>query len=202
MSWLTRVRVSKLEAAKLRLSDNYAWHQILWLAFPGRNDGKRDFLTRVDRRDQFFEAFILSPSEPTPQTWGRWQSKQVAPSFLEHSRYRFSLRANPTVKRVVHDDNGIRKKNGRRTAICDLEELKAWLTTKGASGGFSIETVDCDPPVRESFFRKNSRGTHVRVDFQGVLAVTDRKRFQDVFQQGIGAARAFGFGLLLLQPIS
>jgi CRISPR system Cascade subunit CasE len=202
MIWLTRVRVSTIEAAKLRLSDSYAWHQTLWRAFPGREDEKRDFLTRVDRREQFFEALILSPVEPTPQTWGRWQTKQVAPSFLEHSRYRFALRANPTVKRVVRCDGGNRKKNGCRTAICDLEELKTWLKTKGEAGGFSIETVDCDPPVRESFFNKNKRGTHARVDFQGVLVVTDGKQFQKTFQHGIGTARAFGFGLMLLQPIA
>jgi CRISPR system Cascade subunit CasE len=200
MNWLTRVRVSTIEAAKMRLSDNYAWHQTLWRAFPGRDGERRDFLTRVDRRDQFFEALILSPNEPTQQTWGRWEPKPVAPSFLEHSRYRFALRANPTVKRV--DKTGKRWKNGYRTAICDLEELKTWLKTKGESGGFAIEAVDCDPPVREPFFRKNSRGTHVRVDFRGVLAVTNHKRFQEVFQQGIGTARAFGFGLLLLQPIA
>jgi CRISPR system Cascade subunit CasE len=202
MIWMTRVRVSTIEAAKLRLSDNYAWHQTLWHAFPGRDGDNRDFLTRVDRRDQLFEALILSPNEPTQQTWGQWQTKQVTPSFLEHLRYRFSLRANPTVKRVVRDDEGNRKKNGCRTAICQPGELQAWLENKGKTSGFSVDSVDCGSPIREPFFRKNGRGTHVRVDFQGVLTVTDRERFREVFQKGIGTARAFGFGLLLLQPIA
>ena len=202
MIWLTRVRVSKVDAARLHLSDSYAWHQTFWRAFPGRDGDQRDFLTRVDHRDQFFEAFILSPIEPMPQTWGQWERKKVAKTFLEHPRYRFVLRANPTVKRVVRDESGIRKKNGCRKAICDLEGLKTWLKTKGESGGFSIEAVDCDPPVKEPFFHKNKHGVHVRVDFQGVLAVTNREQFQKTFQQGIGTARAFGFGMMLLQPIS
>ena len=193
MIWLTRVRVSKLEAVKLRLSDSYAWHQTLWRAFPNRDGECRDFLTRVDCRDQFYEAFILSPEEPTRQSWGRWECKEVAPSFLEHSRYRFALRANPTVKRVVRDESGNRKKNGCRTAICDLDELKSWLKVKGESNGFDIEAVDCDPPVREPFFRKNGRGTHVRVDFQGVLAVTNREQFQR--RSSKGSARRAPSGL-------
>lgn len=202
MVWLTRVRVSVIEAAKLRLADSYAWHQVLWHAFPGRDGCARDFLTRVDRCDGCYEALILSPVRPGPQPWGRWESKEVAPAFLEHSRYRFSLRANPTVKRVVRDESGQRKKNGRRTGIFSPDELETWLKTKGEAAGFRIETMSCDPPVRESFCRQGRQGTHLRVDFRGTLAVDDRQRFQAAFQQGIGPARAFGFGLLLLQPIA
>jgi hypothetical protein len=43
-----------------------------------------------------------------PQTWGQWQTKQVAPTFLEHVRYRFALRANPTVKRVSEHSGTVR----------------------------------------------------------------------------------------------
>ncbi len=42
MKYLTRVRISLLDAARLRLSDSYAWHRTLWQAFPVNpgGDGK------------------------------------------------------------------------------------------------------------------------------------------------------------------
>ena len=60
MTWLTRVRLSALEAAARRLSDAYAWHQALWEGFPGKGGQERDFLSRVDRKEDGFEVFIVS----------------------------------------------------------------------------------------------------------------------------------------------
>jgi CRISPR system Cascade subunit CasE len=202
MMWLTRLRLPLRDAARLRLGDNYAWHQALWRAFPDRDGAARDFLTRVDRHGGLFEVLILSQTEPTPEAWGPWETKQVLPTFLGYQSYRFALRTNPTVMRVVRDETGMRRKNGRRTAICQPDELRAWLERKAADAGFRVEALNFDPPVRERFQRQGRPGTHVRVDFRGVLVVSDRDRFEAAFRQGIGPARAFGFGMLLLQPVA
>jgi CRISPR-associated protein Cas6/Cse3/CasE subtype I-E len=74
---------------------------------------------------------------------------------------------------------------------CDLtrsRERAAWVTI-GA-------------PIDEHFTRNGKRGKHVSVDFQGILNVTNQDRFKKAFCKGIGSAKAFGFGLLMLQPIS
>ena len=201
MIWLTRIRVSLREAAAMRLGDNYAWHQAMWTAFPGRDGCARDFLTRIDHRGNLCEALLLSQVKPAPQRWGQWETKPVPPSLLQHERYRFALRANPTVMRVVRDQSGQRRKNGRRTAICDAGQLRQWLQRKAEAAGFRVEQLAFDPPLREAFRRQGRPGTHVRVDFRGVLVVADRDRFRAAFSQGIGPARAFGFGMLLLQPL-
>ena len=117
MSCLTRIRVGGMQAVKSRLTDAYTWHRALWGAFPGRDGEPRDFLTRIDRRASAIEALMLSASSPEPREWGCWETKEVPPAFLGHERYFFSLRANPTTKRVVRDDAGARRKNGRRTRI-------------------------------------------------------------------------------------
>lgn len=202
MKYLTRVRISLLDAARLRLSDSYAWHRTLWQAFPDKDGGPRDFLTRVDRRGGQAEALILSPQQPIPQSWGRWESKLIPTSFLDHEQYRFSLRANPTVKRVVRLDSGERKRNGQRTGIYQAHQLEQWIERKAALGGFRITSLRFDPPTKEVFWRKRRKGTHVRVDFHGVLEATDRELFRAAFAAGIGPARAFGFGMLLLQTLA
>jgi CRISPR system Cascade subunit CasE len=44
-------------------------------------------------------------------------------------------------------------------------------------------------------------GKHVAVDFRGVLRVQDREKFKRTFAAGIGSAKGFGFGLLMLEPV-
>jgi len=54
---------------------------------------------------------------------------------------------------------------------------------------------------REYFCKPGARGVHSAVDFQGVLQVTDGPKFRETFARGIGPAKAFGFGLLVLAPL-
>ncbi len=209
MSWLTRIRLSGSQAAAAGLVDSYAWHQAVWKMFPGKDGQDRDFLMRIDRKPFGFEALVLSPDEPRRPEWisdMRWEApKQVLESFLDHERYMFDLRANPTIKRVIRDADGNRKKNGQRTTICDPVELGKWLDRKAETSGFSVEMSEASPPVKNSFVKsengKKKKGVHASVDFRGVLRVVDRELFKNAFVNGIGPARAFGFGMLMLRPV-
>ena len=201
MLHLTRIRVSLLEAARLRLTDAYAWHRAIWQAFPAPAGSPRDFLMRVDRRGGIFEVLVLSPRRPEIQTWGTWEIRNIPDRFFQFDRYVFSLRANPTQMRVVRGSDGSRRKNGRRTGIFQPNALRHWITEKLLAAGCRVESLSFDPPVREHFYRKGRRGTHLRVDFRGILRVEDRERFSDAVRRGIGRARGFGFGMLLLRPL-
>jgi CRISPR system Cascade subunit CasE len=201
MKYLSRVILDKRSAIQKRLNDSYAWHRAVWEAFPGRQDEGRNFLTRVNNRGRYYEVLVLSEERPTLPDWGQWQTKEIKPTFLEHDRYAFNLRANTVVKRVVRDESGERKKNGRRTAIYKPDELKGWLERKAQQAGFEVEHFDADPPIAQPFRKDGKPGKHVRVDFRGILKVLDRSSFKETFSKGIGPAKAFGFGLLMLQPI-
>jgi CRISPR system Cascade subunit CasE len=202
MSYLSQVIVHKGEAARLQLQDTYAWHRQLWRAFPGRDGEPRDFLFRVDDRHETSRVLLLSVEPPVVPDWGSWEVKRVTDSFLSQDRYRFQVRANPTVKRVVRDTAGDRKKNGRRTGIYDPEGLRAWIDRKALEAG--IEILDCSagPAISSFFVKEGRRGKHIAVDFQGALRVKDRAAFEKTFYTGIGPAKAFGFGLLMLQPVA
>jgi CRISPR system Cascade subunit CasE len=202
MSYLSQIRVGKGEAARLRLQDAYSWHQELWRAFPGKDGELRSFLFRVEDRHEVFQVLLLSPEAPVVPDWGSWEVKKVANSFLSHDHYLFQVRANPTIKRVVRDTAGERKKNGRRTGIYDPEGLQAWIRRKALQAG--IEILDCSagPPIHGYFVKEGRRGKHIAVDFQGTLRVRDRAVFENTFRTGIGPAKAFGFGLLMLQPLA
>ena len=58
-----------------------------------------------------------------------------------------------------------------------------------------------DPAGRHPFHRRGDEGLHVGVRFRGVLNVTDKERFADAFRHGIGSAKGFGFGMLILKPV-
>ena len=211
---LTEIQLGYEAAAKAGLRDNYAWHQKIWLCFPGREDAARDFLTRLDPRDDHFRLLMLSAVTPQRPPWcptHSWRTKEVPDAFLTSPTYRFSLVANPTQKLVVRDDAGNRKKNGRRVPIVHRVDttdqqgkvLLSWLSRKGEAHGFCFnpDEVRTVPRSRQYFIKGGRLGLHSGVEFQGLLRVTDPKRFADAFAHGVGTGKAFGFGLLVLAPI-
>lgn len=192
MTWLSLVTVDKRERV---IFDSYGWHKQLWRAFPGQ-DSKRHglFLFRVDDHRQQWRLHVLSAIEPKRPEWGVWQMKEVAVSFLEHDRYRFQLKANPTMRR---------KEDGRRLGLFKEDLLLEWMKRKGDINGFVADesALAVGAPMEERFRHNDVVGRHIAVDFQGLLMVKDRELFKKAFEEGIGSAKAFGFGLLMLQPV-
>lgn len=208
MTHLTQILVPyELAARQLRIRDSYDWHQRTWQAFAGRDGEKRDFLSRVDEVDDAYRLLIVSPNAPSKPDWcptDCFQSKRIPDSFFDHGTFRFSLLANPTRKVRAEDAAGQKKKNGRRVPIVTREELVAWLQRKGEAGGFDPgppEQLRTIPKRREYFHRRGAQGVHHAVEFQSVLQVTDPTAFRASFTNGIGSAKAFGFGLLAIAPV-
>ena len=191
---------------KRRLRDRYAWHQKTWDLFPGRPDASRDFLTNLEERDFGFRLLVLSQSSPARPSWcpvDCWRSTTVEDEFLASGRkYHFSLVANATKKLVVRDENGVRKKNGTRVPLIRETDLLGWLQRKGSDHGFTFvagQTSAVSLP-QQHFLKNGKHGQHRPARFQGVLEVTDSQLINEAFVNGIGAAKAFGYGMLCLVP--
>ncbi len=210
MSFLTQAFLDFETSARRKLHDVYDWHQLVWRAFPGRDGEPRDFLTRLDCRERegHFRLLIVSPLAPVrPDNWPQgneaWQSREIKPAYFERHVYRFQLRANPTKKVTALGPDGQPKKNSRRVPLVKREDLVDWLKRKGEAGGFTVaeDSLRVLAGGRETFTRQGMRGTHSSVDFEGVLTVADKARFCEAFAKGIGSAKAFGFGLLVIAPM-
>lgn len=208
MTFLTQVTLDAASMARLRIRDVYDWHQRTWECFPGRDGQPRDFLTRLDRRGGGFQLLIVSSQEPARPDWcppACWRGpKPIPESYFARTRYRFQLCANPTKKVAVQQADGSFKKNSRRVPLATRENLIAWIRRKGERGGFAVdeESLQTIPRGREYFERNGQRGLHTAVEYRGVLTVTDPRRFHDAFRCGIGPAKAFGFGLLMIAALS
>jgi len=209
MTYLTEVTVGFDTAARLKIKDVYDWHQRLWQCFPGLDGQNRGFLSRLDRRTDCFRVLVVSSLEPVRPDWctgerQQWRTRAIPESYFTHRSYAFQLCANPTKKISVKGSDGSFTKNGRRVPLRTREELLEWITRKGNQGGFAIdsEALRVVPRGREYFDKKGMQGFHSAVEFQGTLTVNDPARFFETFSRGIGSAKAFGFGLLVIAPIS
>lgn len=206
MVYLTQLEISYEAAARLYIHDRYDWHQRVWECFPGRDGKERDFLTRVDQIGNGFRVLIVSPVKPVRPDWcpiDSWRgTKPISEDYFNHRRYRFCLCANPTKKVAGEKQGGGFKKNGRRVPLRARTELVTWIRRKGEQAGFRVEEDSLRTLRRgtEYFTRKSRQGLHNVVEFQGILEVVDHQRFREGFVKGIGSAKAFGFGLLMIIP--
>jgi len=227
MSWLARLDIGAEVAHREGVRDSYGWHQKLWQCFPGTPDKERDFLTRIDLLDGGYRLWVLGRSKPQRPIWclaDGFALREIAPSFLSHRYYNFDLRANPVRSVVQRGPNGEtlykangKRKPGKRVPLVNPDELCYWLVRKGETkcldqktgqnvpGGFRIveeRPLEISPMVESHFRKKGQAGYHGGVQFRGTLEVTDRERFIDTYYSGIGSAKSFGFGLLLLAPVT
>lgn len=225
MNWLARMEIDAGIAGQERIFDSYAWHRKLWGCFPDRPEDNRDYLTRVDPLEGAFRLWVLSSHRPVCPSWcsdDGFELKEIAPSFLSHRFYAFDLKANPVKAKVQRDAHGQpllrangKRKSGKRIPLIKPDDLKAWLERKGevrcrdsdtnleVPGGFRLvqeRPLEISPMVENHFRRKGQKAYHGGVRFRGTLEVTNREAFINSYQQGVGGAKGFGFGLLLLAP--
>lgn len=116
-----------------------------------------------------------------------------------------------------------RNRNGRRVALRQPEDQIAWLSRKGGPCGFELTSLASvgpggapQPDVRiipeaDAASRAGRGGggaaegtaapgglTFGSVLFEGRLRITDREAFLRTLAEGVGSAKAYGFGLLSL----
>jgi CRISPR system Cascade subunit CasE len=151
---------------------------------------------------------IVSQSPPVQPEWcphdpESWKTKSIPASYFTRRRYVFQLCADPTKKVSKERPDGSLTKNGRRVPIRTREELVEWITRKGEQGGFIVDetTLRTFSRGRDYFEKNGMHGLHSAVEFQGVLTVNDSVRFHETFSRGIGSAKAFGFGMLVIAPL-
>jgi len=201
--------------AQLASGGQYRIHQALWNLFEPDPEAGRDFLYRQEGKADELAFLMLSRREPGNGD-GLWQvqTKTYAPRLKAGQRLAFSIRINPVVKR--RDDAG---RQHRHDLVMDLKKNKPdsgasqaervqlaaqqWLAARQRQYGFELaeETV-----IGEAYRQWRFRGkggneiSFSSMDCSGYLAVTDAARFESALMNGVGPAKAFGCGLLLIRP--
>lgn len=176
----------------LKVTDVYSIHKIVYSLFPGN---KRDFLyydMGGDIRGR--KVLILSHSQPLIPDFGSIQSKIVPKEFLNHQYYAFQILINPVQKSL---------KDKRLIPIISRENLIPWFTEKEKNWGFISDTASLDVYGLgvQIINRSKTKIIHNKAVFRGTMQVSDKIKLKHCFENGIGKGKAFGFGLLQLQPL-
>ena len=193
-TFLNQTEVPWAWALKQGLGDPYKLHQWIWEALPEDPDAERDFLFRSDVKGGVLRILLLSERVPERRGNIEWKTTEISDTFLGHGAYRFQLRANPTFRR---------SSDHKRLAIFDELKIRDWFVRKLEYAGCAVSDLETTAP-RKLMFRKGGGtcpGTVYSVDASGTLVVRDEAALRAAFDSGIGPAKGFGFGLLLLQPI-
>ena len=187
---LTKLNITN-EVSKSVMLNPYEHHRFIWSLFKSE---KRDFIFRIKPKARGWEVIILSQTAPTTPSWANkenFRSVEMSNKFFEYNNYQFMIVANP-----------IRAGGGKKHPVMGEDNLNKWISDKGSKHGFSIEQVDILSQSGIPFDKKGKGGVHNVVEFSGILTVTDQSKFFDAVKNGIGSAKAFGYGMLQIIPIA
>jgi len=194
--------LNRAECQNLKVTDAYSVHRVVYSLFPAQERQTRDFLF-ADKGGDFHgrKILILSQRRPDPLSFGKIESKEIPSVFLDYEEYGFEVRMNPTKRE---------KTTGKTVSIRGKESLTTWFCEKALSTyGFEVLKDSHGTPLIQvqgigiqSFEKDGAVVVHGVATFIGKLRVIDRESFKKAFEEGMGRAKGFGFGLLQLVPLS
>ena len=211
------------ELVRLLSGDGYQAHRLIWNLYADSNDRKRDFLYRQegDGSRPFFYA--VSERFPIDKT-GMWQidSKIYSPKLLKGQLLSFIIRVNP-VRAKRDEQNKLHRHDVVMDAKTDIdkhengtdenislagivqEEGTKWLEMRSEKYGFSIDHnhIRADG-YQQHVVHKRKTTSPIRfstLDIGGVLTVIEPELFVKVLYKGIGPAKGFGCGMMMVKKL-
>ena len=202
--------------------DTYGLHKMVWSFMADSPDRKRDFLYRHEA--QKFPCFYVVSTRTPFDSSGLWkiETKPYEPQIGEGDVFQFAVRVNPVVTRrgedgrqnrhdvIMDAKTALRARLPDRAAWPETDTIVrdaavAWLGRRAEeSYGFTFEEnrlgVD---GYQTHVIRKGRQPEPVRfssVDLAGTLSVRDMGLFRSALFDGIGHAKGFGCGLLMIRP--
>ena len=207
---------TKIFANEDVFSNGYALHQAVWALFADSPDRERDFLYRLDYVEKIPLVYTVSKRKPQ-NSKGIWniESKEYLPQVKTGLHLGFTVRINPVRTSVIdgkrHDVVMDAKYKNRKTEqgnAATIQELvcgagRKWLEDRSEKNGFKMVQFRADGYQQVQFY-KTKGGNPIRystLDVTGVLEVTTPDVFTDVLFNGLGSAKGFGCGLMLVRKI-
>lgn len=204
-----------------RHGDAYRDHCLIWKLFSGYG-AKRDFLFRRRQQPGPLSYYVVSerPPQPLPELFAL-QTKAYHPQLAAGEGFRFELQANPTVSRKYGSPvHGTRQPSKRHDVLMDAKSnhrgkalaaplegnsiadaALTWLLQQGARCGMEVQpgSVLTNAYTQHRIVAKGRNIRFSSIDYCGVAQVTDPALLKTALLQGIGHARGFGCGLMLVR---
>lgn len=198
----------------------YGAHQLIWSFFSGAQN--RDFLFRVEQGGPGFQAFTLSRREPRADSeiWNI-QTKEFDPQLRKGELLHFSIRVNPVIRAssgpgrgkrhdvVMHAKTHADPHDRARTTTSLIQRCGAeWLEKRSLLHGFSLigEGEPAESVIASQYMRRPMRkaGSSAPIvvttlNLSGRLRIEDVTTFRKTLFEGLGPAKGFGCGLMMIK---
>lgn len=228
MHYFSRITFDTRHTDAARLAETfcdnaYREHQELWRLFELDPDADRDFLYRRELLPDALQYFVVSQREPVvPNNSWRIETKPYHPKLTSGQKLAFQIRVNPVVTKkntdgksrrhdVVMDrkmEIGYQELAGtERPPMAEIiqQTAEGWLQKRAENHGFTVEPKAIRAEAyQQQLASKKGGKTPIRystLDITGVLTVADTQLFNSSLLYGLGPAKAFGCGLLLVRQI-
>lgn len=220
--YFSRIQLrSDADPRKLVGLNGYREHQALWNLFEPDPDAKRDFLFRRDGQPHRPIYFLVSTREPSDRE-NLWdvETKPYDPQLQAGQTLAFTLRANPVITRT--DSKGRSRRNDlvmdikKQTAWKDQPETERpsltqlvqqageqWLQNRQDTIGATVQSLRSEAYQQHRSYKRGQEKPirYSTFDLQGTLTVNDGDALRSALFNGIGPAKAFGCGLLLVRRL-
>jgi len=210
---VNNVFISRVEIPWNTARNPYDIHRLLWRLFPGEprevrrtnEEERQGFLFRIEKHQPGYPARVLVQSRRRPESAANMPvvgCREFNPNPANGQRLAFLLTANP-IKTIT--DEQLASKPDKKSEKCRVpllkeEEQLGWLSRK-LTGVADIESSTV-LPHQPLYFRKGNRGGKLlAVTFEGVLKVCDESALLKHLANGIGPAKGFGCGLMLVRRV-
>lgn len=187
------------------------------------------FRFEIDERNKLPVFYVLSCKQHPRDQESLWdiEPKNYNPDIRKDDRLAFKIRVNPVVTKKPSEPDPNPKKRKRHDVVMEAKtRLKndgvprenwphineivhnagiEWLRKRGNENGFVFRDEDEHRGVRAEgyqiyqFYKKKIKVSFSSLDFTGVLTVTDPNLFKEILFEGLGPAKSFGCGLLLVR---
>lgn len=188
------VHLTRLTVRGPAADNPYELHRRLWLAFPDMPQAERPFLFHVEWGRRPVQGLMQSTLAPRPLDWSDCTVEPTRACRLQLRSdvlHRFILWANPTRRDA---------RTRQRVALSGDEERVEWLARR-LQPAAALLSANVDEARTLRFVRKRREGVVEAVRFSGVLRVDDASELQGLILDGVGPAKSFGCGLLVLAGV-
>lgn len=220
-------QLSRNDMIKMFAADSYNDHQLLWRLFG--DDDQRQFIYRREQGNDQQDArlgqsnalpvfYMVSKDAPQSVNGLLAQSKAYDPKITAGSQFAFDLRVNPTVAKrdpnkkhsAKHDVLLLANREAKQGELSPQQKAANikqvadnWLLSRCEQYGFSIDPqafLHDRHEVHRFVKAKSKHSVNISsLDYHGLLTVQNVELFRKTLFEGLGRARGFGCGMMMIR---
>ena len=198
--YLTVSEFSASAMKKLRITDTYSWHRVIYSMFDqnrsDRNESSGIVWGLAKRQCSLsLRVYILSDRPVSESVDGsiEFRTIRVPEKLFQSEKYSFQVVLNPVVR-----------KEGKTTPVKGRDNIIDWFTRLAVRNGFTVDKpyISLDSVYVDQFKDKNKKQMSIqKACFSGKLTVVDKNLFIKAVTTGIGRSKTYGCGLLQVVPL-